>query len=127
YKPVEAFKMDLERSPPETTYERCKHTILLAQSLLSGARSSETGIDTTTLSCSGFSFAIHISYFECRYLNIMSRNMVDHTKSLPRPWLSAAIVELKNDDDIKMEQILYGLALMKEAAIIHCDLKPKNR
>nr|GEV03281.1 hypothetical protein [Tanacetum cinerariifolium] len=56
YKPVEAFKMDLEGSPPETTYERCKS------------------------------------------------QYVDLAKSLPGPWLPAAIVEPKKDDDTDMEQ-----------------------
>ncbi|GKA61479.1 hypothetical protein Tco_0760886 [Tanacetum coccineum] len=95
----EAFKTDLEGSPPEATYERCKfsfnpvrcplivcykYTILLAQSLLSGARSSETAQLTDHL---------------CR------RNMWISQKSLPRPLLSAAIVNPTKDEDTVMVQV----------------------
>ncbi|GKD04470.1 alpha-glucan phosphorylase, H isozyme [Tanacetum coccineum] len=62
-------------------------------------------MDTTMSGCNGFSSAIQInyfeSYFECRCLNIMSRNMWISQKSLPRPLLSAAIVNPTKDEVIR--------------------------
>ncbi|GKC43497.1 hypothetical protein Tco_1061219 [Tanacetum coccineum] len=80
YKSVEAFKMDLEGSPPETTYERCKVWI----------RQRQAAVDS-------------LPPFTSVTLN---SQYVDLAKSLPRPWLPAAIVEPKKDDDTEMEK--YG-------------------
>ncbi|GKC04273.1 hypothetical protein Tco_0995883, partial [Tanacetum coccineum] len=72
----EAFKMDLEGSPPEATYERCKVWIRQCQD----AMASLPPFTSVTL----------------------NSQYVDLTKSLPRLLLSAAIVNPTKDEDTVM-------------------------
>ncbi|GJX35890.1 glycoside hydrolase, family 32 [Tanacetum coccineum] len=77
----EAFKTDLEGSPPEATYERCN--VLLR-----------------------FNGCVYrYGYDNSQY--------VDLAKSLPRPLLSAAIVNPTKDEDMVMVQLLLRIVVIR--------------
>lgn len=56
----------------------------------------------------------------CITFELLGRNLYELIKLNDHRGLSLSIVQLFS------KQILRGLALMKDAAIIHCDLKPEN-
>ncbi|KAJ0640900.1 putative protein kinase CMGC-DYRK-YAK family [Helianthus annuus] len=56
----------------------------------------------------------------CIAFELLDSNLYELLKLNKFRGLSLSIVQLFS------KQILYGLALMKDAAIIHCDLKPEN-
>lgn len=56
----------------------------------------------------------------CIVFELLDTNLYELIKLNHFRGLSLSIVQLFS------KQILYGLALMKDAAIIHCDLKPEN-
>lgn len=56
----------------------------------------------------------------CIAFELLDTNLYELIKLNHFRGLSLSIVQLFS------KQILYGLALMKDAAIIHCDLKPEN-
>lgn len=56
----------------------------------------------------------------CIAFELLDSNLYELIKLNHFRGLSLSIVQLFS------KQILYGLALMKDAAIIHCDLKPEN-
>ncbi|GJU19279.1 hypothetical protein Tco_1152621 [Tanacetum coccineum] len=67
------------------------------------------GMDSTMSGCNGFSSAFHIRYFECRCLNIISRNMLPREISSGL-MLPGAYVEPTKDEDTRWSR--YKLLLI---------------
>ncbi|KAJ9546123.1 hypothetical protein OSB04_025830 [Centaurea solstitialis] len=66
-----------------------------------------------------YDYFVHQQHL-CIVFELLDTNLYELIKLNHFRGLSLSIVQLFS------KQILYGLALMKDAAIIHCDLKPEN-